>query len=134
MQYYLTGIDTRTWQRLRASGALPDGRANMGVVVVNSFVFVYGGSRGIVYLNDLHMLNLGMLCLCKHCTLESHVCVTDDMMWYRLDTDDTFPRPMACSAVCALGTRMFLVGGKDNQQTYNYVYALQTGMSALLCA
>eukprot|EP00698_Gefionella_okellyi_P023487 TRINITY_DN803_c0_g1_i1.p1 TRINITY_DN803_c0_g1~~TRINITY_DN803_c0_g1_i1.p1 ORF type:complete len:685 (-),score=140.29 TRINITY_DN803_c0_g1_i1:1759-3507(-) len=111
---YLFNADqsSRGWTKLHVSGAIPEGRANAGVVTVNSFLFVYGGVHGATYMNDLHMLNVA------------------DSMWYRLDTDESFPRQICSMAATVVDRRMFLIGGKDSAQTYNYVFALETDSCA----
>lgn len=141
-------IDTRSWNKLKCSGAFPEPRANSAVGVVKTCMFVFGGSRGGVYLNDLHMLNVGtiqdLLSRSSHSTsgplfdwvfswvyyqrkalaadADNIVCVSAmslwdwvglliaDGMWFRLDTDPVFPKPMSRCASSVINGKMFIIG------------------------
>lgn len=50
-----------------------------------------------------------------------------DGVWYALQTEPTFPVPVAAPATTTVGNALFVLGGRDDHQTYNYVYMLNIG-------
>lgn len=62
----LKSIDTGTWTQPETTGS-PPRRMGHTMTLVNRRLFVFGGADGgpgspdIVFMNDLHVLNLGML-------------------------------------------------------------------------
>lgn len=118
---------TRSWAKSTTSGAVPEPRADSAAMAVQTFLFVYGGRRGSIVFNDLHVLNLGMSSLLEAETIATNLRCSADGLWLRIDTEPAFPVAVSSAAGVCDGNSIYVIGGRDDHQTYNYVYVMNVG-------
>eukprot|EP00698_Gefionella_okellyi_P022277 TRINITY_DN7364_c0_g2_i1.p1 TRINITY_DN7364_c0_g2~~TRINITY_DN7364_c0_g2_i1.p1 ORF type:complete len:746 (+),score=176.04 TRINITY_DN7364_c0_g2_i1:100-2337(+) len=108
---YSLDVVRKEWRRLYPNGTAPSARYGHTATVIGRTVIVFGGRAGADgFFNDVHVLDV------------------DQMHWEQKAVTGTPPcARYAHTAVCgANGTKIYVFGGSNGNETFNDLYVLDT--------
>jgi len=127
---YALNLVERHWYRIPVQGGLPDGRYGHAMCVTGEVLYIFGGQKDELFLNDIWILDLSFTESLLHFPqkpLAGHFDFdgsTKDARWKRVEHLSNVPRPPSRTnhTWTPYEDKIYLFGGTDGQYHYNDVW------------
>ena len=100
--------DSLLWETVETGGNQPPPRANHSSAVLGNKIFIFGGWDGSKRLNDLHLLDIGIVILLNF---------IENKTWTEIKANSEVPSPRAGMTLSAVKDRLYLFGGSGPSAT-----------------
>eukprot|EP01087_Luapelamoeba_hula_P012781 TRINITY_DN3603_c0_g1_i4.p1 TRINITY_DN3603_c0_g1~~TRINITY_DN3603_c0_g1_i4.p1 ORF type:complete len:4801 (-),score=871.08 TRINITY_DN3603_c0_g1_i4:39-14441(-) len=111
---YTFSLETMSWSRVQTTGEKPKGRAMHSANLIDRRLYIFGGRISATErTNDVYYLDL------------------NTWAWIRVETGGTLPTARASHCAVAIGSKLLVIGGRDEDGPTKGVFTLQTNESVL---
>ena len=127
-------ISTRKWTELQCTGSIPSPCSGHAAVLVDGFMYVFGGYTGRAYLDDLIGLHLSS----ERFNMLNHYLVhmrNAAQKWFKFQNVGQSPHVRSGHAMASDGTHVFVLGGDAPCTTVDglsFIHVFDTSMFVLL--